>query len=185
MLKKRLTAKQEKKLDEIKKTYPDIKLIDHNEFVRLWHPDIFPETNKPRLYNNVSKKVLRSFSDFHYAFMRLPNSYQVKLLISREFDDFMVNVEQYAKNVDRTQTKEPEKLFSFLMYYNFFTIGIEGLLNTMPEEFKYYIRDELRPILVLMQSIADFTKKSNPKYKTPFIHAPEILQNSSTLDSLR
>ena len=84
-MKNKQTAKQEGIIDQIKKTYPSLNLITHDEFARLWHEDDFPTSNESRLYRDVSKKILRSFTDFHYAFMKLPYSYQIKILTGREF----------------------------------------------------------------------------------------------------
>ena len=175
-MKKRQTAKQEKKLEEIKKTYPDLKLIDHNEFVKLHHPDIFPISNESRFYREVSNKILQSFSDFHYAFLKLPSSYKIKILTSRDFSDFinMITSQDYVLK----KSEDYEKAFTFLLYQNFFNIGIKGLIETMPREFQTYLNDQMRPILSLMHSIAEYSLKMNPKSKVHSISIPTIIGKS-------
>ena len=175
-MRKILNGKQEKKLDEIKKTYPNLKLIDHNEFVRLHHPEIFPITNESRFYREVSNKILQSFDDFHYAFLKLPSSYKIKILTSRDFSDFinMITSQDYVLK----KSEDNEKAFTFLLYQNFFNIGIKGLIETMPREFQTYLNDQMRPILSLMHSIAEYSLKMNPKSKVHSFTMPEIIGKS-------
>ena len=47
----------------------------------------------------------------------------------------------------------------------------------MPEEFQIYLQDQIRPILALMQSISDFSQKTNTNVKIPFVHEPEFMRN--------
>jgi len=185
LLKKRLNAKQEKELDRIKKTYSKLKLIDHNEFARLWYPEVFPVANSARFYRDVSNKILQSFSDFHYAFQQLPESYKTKILTDREFYDFFREIFQVAEYVDKKQKVEPDKLLSFVLYYNFFNIGLEGLIKSMPEEFRFTLQNQIIPTIGLMQSITDFAVKANPKRKVPFVHAPEFMNQLPHISSLR
>ena len=175
-MRKILNGKQEKKLDEIKKTYPNLKLIDHNEFVRLHHPEIFPITNESRFYREVSNKILQSFDDFHYAFLKLPSSYKIKILTSRDFSDFinLITSQDYVLK----KSEDYEKAFTFLLYQNFFNIGIKGLIETMPREFQTYLNDQMRPILSLMHSIAEYSLKVNPKSKVHLFTMPEIIGKS-------
>ena len=69
------------------------------------------------------------------------------------------------------------------MYYNFFNFGIEGLIKSMPEEFRFTLEDQIRPIIALMQSITDFAVKANPKRKVPFVYAPEFMRRSALAGS--
>lgn len=165
-------------MEEIKKTYPKLKLIDHDEFARLHYPDIFPTSNKPRLYREVSDKILQFFYDFHYAFLKLPNSYKFKILTNRNFHEFINTMisHDYVLN----KSKEEERNFTFLVYNNFFHFGITGLVETMPAEFRQYLNGELRPILSLMGSIASYSIALNPKSTIPRISTPEILGKSYT-----
>ena len=58
-------------------------------------------------------------------------------------------------------------------------------MELMPDEFKWHIREQLRDALLLMQSIATFTKNSGSNRKVPFVHAPDFLLNKGSIDDLR
>ena len=175
-MKKGQDAKQEGILDEIKKTYPNLTLIKPIEFARLFHPKDFPFENKSRLYREVTEKVIQFFNDYHYATRELPTSYKVKILTSRSFNDCLKSIIRDITYVDKKQKSEdPDKRLSFLMYYNFFSAGFEGLIKSMPEEFRYTLQEQIRPVLLLMQSITKFTLQSDSKKKVPFVHAPDFM----------
>jgi len=182
----RHTAKQEGRIENIKQTYPNLKLIDHNEFANLWYSKEFEISNPNRFYRNIQSKIEQSLIDFHYAFSPLPDSYKAKILSSRSFDEFMAPIKYASSIADQKQLlDDPNKVFSFMMYYNFFNIGLEGLMKLMPEEFKWHIREQLRDALLLMQSIAKFTENSGSNKKVPFVHAPDFLLNKGTIDDLQ
>jgi len=184
-MKERQTAKQEKILDDIKNTYPNLTLIKPIEFARLFHSEDFPFENKPRLYSEVTKKVIQLFDDYHYATRELPMSYKVKIVTSRAFDDCIKSIIKNMSYVDKKQkSEEPDKQLSFLMYYNFFNMGIEGLIKSMPEEFRYTLQEQIRPTLLLMQSITKFSQQSNSKKKVPFVHAPDFMLKKGMIDDL-
>ena len=184
-MKKRQSSKQEKILGEIKKTYPKLNLIKPIEFARLFHPIEFPFKNKPRLHREVTEKVIQFFDDYHYATRELPTSYKVKIITSRGFNDCLKSIIQDMTYVDKKQkSEEPDKQLSFMMYYNFFSIGFEGLIKSMPEEFRHTIQDQIRPALLLMQSITRFTLQSGSKNKVPFVHAPDFMLKKGIGDNL-
>ena len=175
-MKKGQDAKQEGILDEIKKTHPNLTLIKPIEFARLFYPKDFHFENKPRLYREVTEKVIQFFNDYHYATRELPTSYKVKILTSRSFNDCLKSIIRDMTYVDKKQkSEEPDKRLSFLMYHNFFSAGFEGLIKSMPEEFRYTLQEQIRPVLLLMQSITKFTLQSDSKKKVPFVHAPDFM----------
>ena len=186
-MKERQTAKQKGILEDIEKTYPNLTLIKPIEFARLFHPKDFPFENKPRLYREVTEKVIQSFNDYHYATRELPTSYKVKIITSRGFNDCLQSIFRDMAYVDKKQeSEEPDKQLSFMMYYNFFNIGIDGLIKSMPEEFRYTLQDQIRPVLLLMQAITRFTLQSGSKKKVPFVHAPDfMIQKGLTGETLQ
>ena len=186
-MKKGQDAKQEGILDEIKETHPNLTLIKPIEFARLFYPKDFHFENKPRLYREVTEKVIQSFNDYHYATRELPTSYKVKIITSRGFNDCLQSIFRDMAYVDKKQeSEEPDKQLSFMMYYNFFNIGIEGLIKSMPEEFRYTLQDQIRPVLLLMQAITRFTLQSGSKKKVPFVHAPDfMIQKGLTGETLQ
>jgi len=184
-MKKGQTAKQEKILNDMKKTHPNLTLIKPIEYGRLFYPDDFPFENKPRLYREVTDKVIQFFDDYHYATRELPTSYKVKIITSRGFDDCLQSIIRDMAYVDKKHKSErPDELLSFQMYYNFFNIGIEGLIKSMPEEFRYTLQDQIRPALLLMQAITRFTVQLGSKKQVPFVHAPDFMLKKGVIDTL-
>ena len=184
-MKKGQTAKQEKILEDFKKTHPNLTLIKPIEYGRLFYPEDFPFENKPRLYREVTEKVIQFFDDYHYATRELPASYRVKIITSRGFNDCLQSIIRDMSYVDKKQkSEEPDKQLSFMMYYNFFNIGIEGLIKSMPEEFRYTLQDQIRPALLLMQAITRFTLQSGSKKKVAFVHAPDFMLKKGIIDDL-
>ena len=153
-------------LESIKTTYRKMKLIKPEEFARLWKPDIFPYSNKNRLYREVTDKILQNFYDFHYAFEKLPDSYKDDILSSGQFGGFMGKITTHMEYKNWKKGKHsPIKVISYNLYLKFFTIGIQGLISTMPNEFRSYLENELNPILSLMNSIVKVLKIDIPKLK--------------------
>ncbi len=183
----------EKELDNIKNTYPKMKLIKPEEFGRLWKPDTFPYPNKNRLYREVSDKIIQSLLDFHYAFFKLPDSYKSEILLSPEFSTVMTNVfsagqieklrieEEYPK----LPNEEPDNTFSTDLYQKFFNIGLEGLIKTMPQDFRPYLIEQIKPLMMLMLSISRFSKTAKSKERVPQLEFPAWLfdSNRSSLNS--
>ena len=175
-MKKGQTAKQEKILNDMKKTHPNLTLIKPIEYGRLFYPKDFPFENKPRLYREVTNKVIQFFDDYHYATRELPMSYKVKIITSRGFDDCIKSIIGNMSYVDKKQKSEdPEKRLSFMMYYKFFNLGIEGLIKSMPDDFGQTLREQIRPTLLLMQSITKFSQLSDSKKKVPLVKAPDVI----------
>ena len=144
---------------------------------------LFLLSAKLRLYREVTEKVIQYFDDYHYATRELPTSYKVKILTSRSFNDCLQSIIRDMAYVDKKQkSEESEKRLSFIMYYNFFSTGIEGLIKSMPEEFGYTLQDQIRPVLLLMQSITRFILQSDSKKKVPFIHAPDFMIRKGRVD---
>jgi len=184
-MKKRLTSKQEKIFNDIKKTYPNLTLIKPIEFARLFYPNDFPFENKPRLYREVTEKVIQFFDDYHYATRQLPTSYKVKILTSRGYDDCIQSIIRDMTYVNKKQkSEEPDKRISFMMYHNIFNIGIEGLIKSMPEVFRNTLQDQIRPVLLLMQSITQFTLQSSSKKKVPLVTVPDFMLKKGMIDDL-
>ena len=59
---------------------------------------------------------------------------------------------------------------------NLFSIGIEGLLRTMPSDFHNYLATQLKPVFSLMQSISMYSYDVTGSKKVPYIKIPKILQ---------
>ena len=66
-MKKRLTGRQEKILDNIKETQPNLTLIDHNDYANLWYPQVFEISNPSRFYRETSQKIKQSLIDISFS----------------------------------------------------------------------------------------------------------------------
>lgn len=178
MLKIRLNAKQVGELDNFKKTFPKYKLTSYETLARLRMPDTFNYKHKPRLYKETSKIILQMFYDLGLIFHRLPMSYRIKILsnsaVYRFFTDYVFNVlDKDAKKKLKKKKDEQETFDLYSLYQTFFSIGLEGYVNMMPNEFRDYLLKELQPIVNLMYSIAMYHNKVNPRkpITVPYIPA--------------
>lgn len=160
--------KQRKELDNIKNTHPNLKVINHLEFARLFKPEIFVYPNQNRLFRQVTDKIIQSLDDFFYAFKKLPQSYKEEIILNPEFSS-MINMVFSAGQItrqtkrERDKTKEDENnSITTDIYQKFFNIGLEGLIKTLPYEFGPYLKSEMKPLLLLMLAISKTTTTKKP-----------------------
>ena len=177
-----ISEAQKKKMDEAKEHYPWLQIISHEQFGQLFYPDLFPVSNKPRLYKNVQNNIEVFLQSFHYAFIRLPFSYQDKILLSRNFDSVINQVFRRLESLESVKkfkkTSDGKGKFaqdySYQIYQKFFNIGLEGLIKTMPPAFAPYLKSQIKPLLLLMLSIANFSKSVEPSMM-PNLNFPTFL----------
>lgn len=162
-------------LEQLEKDIPNLRLISHIEFGRLSDSTKFPYGNKPRLYREITEKILQVCDDFPNIFERMPISYKYDILLSPQLNSMTQLISSYKGMTDmKDQSEKPEKMRSFILSYNYFTTGIEGLIASMPQEFRQYLEEQIKPILQLMQSIAKFSQSTTRKQKVPFVKVPKI-----------
>ena len=72
------------------------------------------------------------------------------------------------------QTATEDNLSSVIMFQNFFNIGFQGLIDTMPNEFRDYLISQAKPMVQLMYAM---TKQYNSlsRNKIPMPKFPDIL----------
>jgi len=179
-LKKRLTGTQEGELENFKKTFPKYKLTNYETLARLRRDDIFDYKHKPRLYKETSETILQMFYDLGLIFHRLPMSYRIKILsnstVYRFFTDYVFNVlANDVKKKTKKRKDEQETFDLYSLYQTFFSIGLEGYVNMMPNEFRHYLLKELKPIVNLMYSIAMYHNKVNPRKPITVPYIPSSL----------
>jgi len=166
------TAKQEKIIEDLKKTFSTYTLTSYPNLARLRHSKEFPYGNKARLFNDVSKDIQQLFRDVSAIFHYLPLSYRTKIIASsafyRLFTDQIFPSLQEKERKTKKLTDTAEKYESFIMYQSLFTLGIEGLIRAMPTEFQNYLITEIKPIMKLMESITSFYRKSTGKKDIPY-----------------
>ncbi|MEX2193158.1 MAG: hypothetical protein WD717_07250 [Nitrosarchaeum sp.] len=184
-MKKRHNAKQEGIIVQLKNTYPNLTLIDHNEYANLWYRKDFEISNENRFFRNIQSKIEQSLIDFHYAFANLPDSYKLKILSGRGFHDFMATLKSSTYITDKKQKQaDPNKSLFFMTYDILFNIGIDGLIKTMPSGFQHYLDEQMKPILLLMQSIASFSNQKNTK-KVPLVKTPKSMLKKGNTSNLK
>src|SRR3989442_9863102 len=136
-----------KESDAQKKTNPNMKLIERIEYYRLSDPKNFPYRHQNRLCRQVTDKILQSLRDFHYAFRYLPESYKKEIIQSPEFSSFMSNIfsvgEVEIKKLDKEAEYPPspnekttKNTITTSLYQKFFNIGLDGLIKTLPQDFR-------------------------------------------------
>lgn len=170
-MRKILTGKQIKIINQLEKTFPTYTLTTYPNLARLRHSKEFPYGNKARLFNDVSNDIEQLFRDVSAVYHYMPLSYRTRIIASSAFyrlftDQIFPSLKE--KERKKKPTEKAEMYESFIMYQNFFTIGIEGLIRTMPTEFQNYLTKEIKPIMQLMESITSFYRKATGKKDIPY-----------------
>ena len=181
LLKKRQNTKQIQVLEFIEKTFPKPNITSPRNIARLREPDHFPYKHKPRLYKEVTADILKVFHELNGYFYHLPLSYRLKIVNDDDFMRFLEDeiIKGTLKQKDsKEEHDDATKQDSFQLYMNLFSIGIEGLLRTMPSDFHNHLATQLKPIFSLMQSISMYSNDITNSKKVPYIKIPEILQST-------
>jgi len=170
-LRKRQNAKQEKELVNLKETFSEYKLTNHLDLARLRISQTFPYENKPRIYREVSKSILQSFEDMQLVFHHLPLSYRIKIIADSRFNRLLTDqifpaLKQKEQKIDKYS--ESTKYESYSIYQSLFSIGIEGLIKSMPTGFQNYLLDQITPLMQLMDSITFFYRNTTGKKDIPY-----------------
>lgn len=169
-MRKRQNAKQEKELDNLKETFSEYKLTNYLDLARLRISKTFPYENKPRIYREVSKSILQSFEDMQLIFHFLPLSYRTKIIADSRFhrlltEQIFPSLKQKEQKIDKDS--ESTKYESYVIYQSMFTIGIEGLIRSMPTGFQNYLLNQITPLMQLMESITLFYRSTTGKKDIP------------------
>jgi len=179
-LRKRQNAKQEKELDNLKETFSEYKLTNYLDLARLRISKTFPYENKPRIYREVSKSILQSFEDMQLIFHFLPLSYQTKIIADSRFSRLLTDqIFPALKQKEQKLSKDLEsnKYESYAMHQSLFSIGIEGLIKSMPTGFQNYLLDQITPLMQLMDSITFFYRSTTGKKDIPYPYTIPETQN--------
>lgn len=174
---KGLTDVQKSKLKEIEEQHQDLKIIDHLTFGKLFHPDVFPESNKYRLHKEVENSIQDYIQSFHYAFRELPYRKKIKIVRNPSFKIFISHLLgqlDYARQVRTTDKKFQQ--YAFDIYLDFFEIGIDGLIGSLPKDFQKHLKAQLEPILSLMRLIG---KYEGQNFKYPITYSKKKVVNPS------
>jgi hypothetical protein len=171
-LRKRQTAKQEKELSVLKKDHSNFKLSNHRDLGRFLYPEIFPYANQERLKRNFKEGVIEELNDVEIVFPNLSNKHQQEILTS---DQFMRTMSILLDNAEMVKPKnETDNFSSSVVYQNFFNVGFEGLIKTMPKEFQEHLTSQVKPVIQLMYAITKNYNKLS-KNKIPEPQFPKLL----------
>ena len=171
-LRNRQTAKQEKELTKLKKDHSRFKLSKHEKLGRFLYPEIFPYANQERLKRDFKEGVIEELNDVEIVFPSLSSKHQQEILTS---DQFMRTMRIILDSADKIKPKnESDNFSSSVMYQNFFNVGFEGLIKTMPKEFQEHLISQVKPIIQLMYAITKNYNKLS-KNKIPEPQFPNIL----------
>ena len=152
-------------LEMLEKTYPTYKICSYENLGRITGE--FEISNKPRFWNERCEEVLSAIQDFNVTFHRYPDNFKMKMIVSPQFESmfnrqifpFLEHKMRYSKKPNPEQITMMIKLCG--MYLK---IGLEGMKETMPSEFQYILQTKFDDIMMLMDSINQYTKRLVPKY---------------------
>lgn len=189
-MRKRQTARIERELNRLKKDFPVYTLTNHLDLGRFLKPEIFEYSNQIRLKRMFKDRMIEQFKDLEIVFQNLSNKHKKEILTSEQFlkmiDVLLDNASQVRlkriveKNKDKVRFEMQDNiddLSSAVMYQNFFNIGFEGLIESMPYEFREYLITQVKPITQLMYAITKNYNKIS-KGKIPEPQFPKILTKS-------
>jgi len=182
LMKKRQDARMKGKLEALEKDYSTFRMTKHVDLGRLLRPKEFPLKNQDRLKRDFTKGVIEELNDIEVVFPRLSAKYQRDVLTSDQFYRTVNVFLDNAANLQKTKSKGFENVSNSIMYQNFFNIGLEGLINTMPPEFREILISQIKPTLQLMLAI---TKNHNKisKNKIPEPQFPKLVITSKLNDT--
>ena len=178
----------------LKDTHPEFRTTKRMNLLRLREPKKFPYKNMPRLYDEVTEDLIKVFHELNSYFYYLPVKNRMKIFQSSDFNRFVTSewlqtLQIYdVQNAELKKTKSKSRkdklkkkkeydvnqALSYQNYQNMFNIGLEGLINSMPQEFQSYISSQLKPMFKLMQSISRFTGS-----QVPYVHYPDMFQEQN------
>jgi hypothetical protein len=167
-MRKRLNARMEKGLEKIKNDYPEFKISNHTQLARLLHPDEFPVVKKDRVYADMVKGIIGELNDIEVVLPRLPKKSQKKILASDQYNRTLRVFLDNTEKLQKIKGDNFDKMSNSIIYQDLFNLGLEGLIKTMPPEFREILISQIRPTLQLMLSITkNYNKISKNKIPEP------------------
>ena len=171
-MRNRQTAKQEKEFNALKKDYSTFRLSKLEDLGRFLYPKTFPYANQYRLKRDIKNGVIEELNDIEIIFPRLLDKHQQEILTS---DQYMRTMNIMLDSADKIKPKnDVDNFSSSIMYQNFFNVGFEGLIKTMPKEFQEHLISQVKPIIQLMYAITKNYNKLS-KNKIPEPQFPKLL----------
>lgn len=196
IMRKRLTALQEKRIRETKETFGRTVFVLPEEIARLRFSSDFP-TNIPRLSKELTERAEIALRDIVTLMQLMSETYTARLLTSKDFDTFMYRVMQHGESIDEEKADanvktgaevgktidEPkidseQASVSFRLATVMLNHSLATIVRSMPQEFQEPLKQQLYQFVMLVNAIANFSQSSRAKRKSPRLYLPFDLSPS-------
>ena len=150
---KNTTSREDKVLKDIKKAFPTYSFGNYLDMARLIQPNNFEYKNRSRLEKEFTEKIIQQIADITLLIQYVNAKHKAEILTSDEFNNFMTRIMDFS----RFNKVDEDYLASF--YPNMVKHGIKGITNNLPQEFTALIEEHLKPLLLLLSSITNYSKQ--------------------------
>ena len=150
---KNTTSREDKVLKQLKKAFPTYSFGNYLDMARLIQPDNFEYKNRSRLEKEFTEKIIQQIADITLLIQYVNAKHKAEILTSDEFNNFMTRIMDFS----RFNKVDEDYLASF--YPNMVKHGIKGITNNLPQEFTALIEEHLKPLLLLLSSITNYSKQ--------------------------
>ena len=159
------TTKDDSVLYALEKTYPDYSLCSYENLGRVTRK--FKITNSSRFWNERCEEVLKPIHDINQTFHYFPESYQEKMILSREIQVlFETNIFSNLKKKikDKKNPKPKDTAMMIKLCSRFMDIGLTGMLQTMPSDFIHILTPKVQELFTLMSAINQYAERIAPSF---------------------
>ena len=150
---KNTTSREDKVLKQLKKAFPTYSFGNYLDMARLIQPNNFEYKNRSRLEKEFTEKIIQQIADITLLIQYVNAKHKAEILTSDEFNNFMTRIMDFS----RFNKVDEDYLASF--YPNMVKHGIKGITNNLPQEFTALIEEHLKPLLLLLSSITNYSKQ--------------------------
>jgi hypothetical protein len=150
---KNTTSREDKVLKQLKKAFPTYSFGNYLDMGRLIQPQSFDYKNRSRLEKEFTEKIIQQIADITLLIRYLNAKHKAEILTSGEFNEFMKGI------MDLSRFGKIDKDYLASFYPNMVKHGIKGITNNLPQEFAPLIEEHLKPLLLLLSSITNYSKQ--------------------------
>jgi len=173
------TARQEKILNDIEKTYPIMLLYEKGDLARLMHPNIFP-SNESRLFTKLSNNCKIAIGELNFLLNKLPDTYKSQFLSNYDFDIFIDSLLKSNIAVDKKSKSKKQKTkfeqkfqpYSFRVASSMFIKSLEFIIKSLPVPLQDSLKREIFAFLLQLNGFSEFMAEMNPREKLPYLEIP-------------
>jgi hypothetical protein len=178
-----LNSAEEFAVNSIKNTRENSILFSHEEMAVQAYPELFKHINRSRSNTKHVEDALTVLNDLTFLFAHLPESYKVRIVASREFEELVRRSFSTAKLVDaknkkrrylkRRSTEEFEKhspQYYLKISSHMFTLALGTFIESAPPEFQELLKKNVQPFLELTKAISGFSESHKLTVELPKIN---------------